>query len=182
MIRKYFLVQVLVLVAVLVGLSGCATATHYQASHKGNGYSDEQLESNRYRVTFSGNSFTPRETVENYLLYRAAEITLDNDYDYFVIADRDTESKTTYYSTFDDFGGFSRFHSFHRFGFFNRKAFGFNRFGGFGTSQIRSSVRYSTFADIVLFEGSKPNDDPNAYAAKDIQEKLADSIVTKEES
>ena len=35
-----------------------------------------RLSDNRWRVTFTGNSVTPRETVENYLLLRAAEVTL----------------------------------------------------------------------------------------------------------
>jgi hypothetical protein len=40
------------------------------------GYSDQQIESNRFRVSFAGNSLTARETVERYLLYRAAELTV----------------------------------------------------------------------------------------------------------
>jgi len=59
--------------------------------HDDFGYSEQKLESNRYRVWFAGNSKTPRETVENYVLYRAAEITLDNGYDYFVMSERSTE-------------------------------------------------------------------------------------------
>ena len=40
------------------------------------GYTDRQLSDNRWRVTFTGNSVTPRETVEDDLLLRAAEVTL----------------------------------------------------------------------------------------------------------
>ncbi len=47
------------------------------------GYSEQQLEPNRWRVTFSGNSLTDRRTVENYLLYRSAELTLSQGFDWF---------------------------------------------------------------------------------------------------
>lgn len=47
----------------------------------------------RYRVGFSGNSMTSRERVERYLLYRAAEIAVQQGYDWFEAADRRTESR-----------------------------------------------------------------------------------------
>ena len=68
-------------------LAGCAVPTPYQPATKGYGYSEQQLESNRYRVTFSGNSVTPRDTVQNYLLYRAAEVTRESGHDYFTVVD-----------------------------------------------------------------------------------------------
>ncbi|MEX2641945.1 MAG: MotA/TolQ/ExbB proton channel family protein, partial [Acetobacterales bacterium] len=79
------------LVAALLGLTSCASPTPYQPMTDGQGYAQQQLEENRYRVTFSGNTATPRETVENYLLYRAAEVTVERGYDYFVLADNQVE-------------------------------------------------------------------------------------------
>jgi len=52
------------------------------------------IENDRARVTFGGNSLTERETVENYLLYRSAEIAVERGFDYFTLAERDTEQKT----------------------------------------------------------------------------------------
>ncbi len=46
------------------------------ASRVEGGYTSAQLAPDRWQVTFSGNSLTSRETVEDYLLYRAAELTL----------------------------------------------------------------------------------------------------------
>ena len=58
-------------------LSGCATPTPYQPlgapTGVRGGFTDQQIERNRFRVTFAGNQFTSRQRVENYLLYRAAE-------------------------------------------------------------------------------------------------------------
>ena len=81
------------LLALAVGaLSACATETAYQPAgpNSDGGYSEQQIESNRVRISFSGNSLTDRETVENYLLFRAAELTLQQNKDYFIIADRAT--------------------------------------------------------------------------------------------
>ena len=66
------------------------------------GYTDLQLSPNRYRVTFSGNSATRREDVENYLLRRAAEVTLAAGYTHFAFDQRDTEARTYYREDFID--------------------------------------------------------------------------------
>ena len=84
-------------------VAGCATETTYRpATGQGfarTGYSDRQIEPNRFLVSFSGNSVTSRDTVERYLFFRAAELTLQNGYDYFVMADRDTDLQTRTYTT-----------------------------------------------------------------------------------
>ena len=50
------------------------------------GFSEQQIEDNRYPVQFAGNCLTDRKTVETYLLYRAAELTRQNGYDHFRVA------------------------------------------------------------------------------------------------
>ena len=58
-------------------LAACATPTPYQASGSDGGiygYSEQRIEGDRYRITFSGNSLTDRETVETYLLYRVGKV------------------------------------------------------------------------------------------------------------
>lgn len=155
-----------------VGLAGCAAPTPYQPALDGHGYAEQALEDDRYRVTFSGNTLTPRETVENYLLYRAAEVTVANGGDYFLVVDKDIERNTTYHS----FGGFGH-HGFHRFhGFHHGHGHGF---GGFGGGHIRSRDSYDAFANIVVREGHKPSDDPNAYDARDVLERLAPTIARR---
>ena len=63
------------LVAAALLSSACMTTTPYQPLKGGEGYSEQRIESNRYTVRFFGNAQTPRQTVENYLLYRAAELS-----------------------------------------------------------------------------------------------------------
>jgi hypothetical protein len=149
-------------------LAACAThPTPYQAAAGPNqfGYSEQQLEQNRFRVTFTGNSDTPRGWVENGLLYRAAEITKMNGYDYFVEVTRETEPTTRYQTTFDDFDT--------GFGFYHR------HFGaGWGTSYGQSYpiTRYSAYADIVMMKGRKDPNDVKAYGADDVMQKLSGSL------
>ena len=59
----------------------------------GYGYSEQQIEDNRYWVRFAGNQRTPAATVQNYWLYRIAELTLDHGYDYFTVVDRNLERR-----------------------------------------------------------------------------------------
>jgi hypothetical protein len=80
------------------GLAGCATpetpyqpfVAHGEAGIHG-GYSEQRLAADRYLVRFHGNSMTSRDRVEDYMLYRAAELTLQNDDDWFVVIERNTE-------------------------------------------------------------------------------------------
>ncbi|HEU4430488.1 MAG TPA: hypothetical protein VFT98_17130 [Myxococcota bacterium] len=67
----------------------CATETRYQpAEGPGDyGYREQRIESDRWRVAFRGNSMTELESVEQALLYRAAELTLEQGFAWFRIVD-----------------------------------------------------------------------------------------------
>ena len=134
-------------------------------ANRGYGYADQQLEQNRYRVTFNGNSDTPRTVVDNYLLYRAAQITKASGFDYFIIAQQETEPETRYRSTYDDFG-----------------SFGFHRHwgGGFGmtTSDTYPITRYQAYADIVMQKGRKPENEFRAFSADDVLSRLGPTVMT----
>ncbi len=141
-----------------VALAACATATPYQpASQPGafDGFSQQMIESDRARISFAGNSLTERDTVEDYLLFRAAETALERGFDWFELQERDTEAKTrtrvtstgprfggagfgsAYYDPFFGYSfyhpgvGWSAAHRFSRFGGF-RRGVGFSRFDRFG--------------------------------------------------
>ena len=61
-----FHLKLLALAAGAIALVSCATATPYGPSDGRYGYSEQRIEDDRYRVTFSGNSSTSRETVERF--------------------------------------------------------------------------------------------------------------------
>jgi hypothetical protein len=151
-------------IAMLGLLGGCGQPTPYQPAADGYGYSEQQIEENRYRVTFSGNELTPRDAVQNYLLYRAAEVTLDRGYDYFTVVDRNLDRSTTYWSSGDTYWG-------------SRYGVGSGAFLGFGTTTARPVDRYTAYADVVLFKGEKPEGDVNAYDARDVLRRLDATIA-----
>jgi hypothetical protein len=150
----------LLLSALTLALAACATPTPYQAADKGEGYYDQKIESNRYRLHFAGNSSTPRQTVENYLLYRAAELTVANGYDYFITAEKSTQEDTRYEQTFG--GGFGYYWFPH---------------AAFGISTAYPISAFDAQADIVMFKGKKPDNDPKAFDAHEVKDNLEATIV-----
>ncbi len=168
------------------GLTACATPTPYQPNVPGQaqsgGYSDVKIEANRYRVTFSGNSLTSRETVEGYLLFRAAELTIQEGYDWFTIEDRNTDRKTqTYadplYSPWYGAGyGYWR-PSWRYYG----RGFGW-RSWDYGSPfwgdnvDIRTVDKYEASAEIVMYKGAKPANDAKAFDARAVVQNLGPRI------
>lgn len=78
-------------------LTACATATPYQPlgypGERG-GYTNQQIDGTHWRVSFIGNTLTSRQQVETYLMYRAAELTLQQGYQCFTVVNRDTHRDT----------------------------------------------------------------------------------------
>lgn len=67
-------------------LASCMTTGLYQRADVAAGragYAETRLGEGSWRVEFVGDDFTSRETVETYLLYRAAELAVENGYDWF---------------------------------------------------------------------------------------------------
>jgi hypothetical protein len=142
-------------------LVGCVGPTPYQPSQGGFGYTEQQIESDRYRVNFTGNSVTPRPVVENYLLYRAAEITLASGHDWFVISHQDVD-KTTGYTGFADPD-------------FGYGAYGYP--GWYGAGAVIEETPYNYYdAEATIIVGSGPKIDPQAYDARDVLKTLHPAI------
>ena len=85
-------------------VAACQTPTPYKAAVTPNddGYTSQQIETNRFRISFKGNSLTNRQTVDTYMLFRAAEVTLQNGGDYFIIVNKDVDKSTGYENYGDD--------------------------------------------------------------------------------
>lgn len=171
--------------ALTLGLAACATPTPYQPNVRGQstqgGYSEIRLEPNRFRVNFAGNSLTSRETVEGYLLFRAAELTVQSGYDWFAIVDRDTDKKVRSYVEPDPFyrpwyGSYGFWRPSWRYygsGFGWR---GWDPFWGdpFWADRVdvRTIEKYEAAAEIVMGKGAKPADDPKAFDARAVIDNL----------
>ncbi|MEM9782534.1 MAG: hypothetical protein AAF899_08670 [Pseudomonadota bacterium] len=165
----------MIAVGLTLVLVGCTEPTRYMPAVERDGYVDQAVEENRFRVSFAGNTRTSRDTVETYLLYRAAEVTLAAGKDWFKVAGQDTEAETRFRSFSTGFGrgGFGPF--------FFRSGFRLGFLGGVGgTTTSRPITRYEAFANILVFEGEKPADDPAAYDARSVIETLEPQIIRPE--
>jgi hypothetical protein len=157
-------VQAVVLSLTMFGLFGaCAQPTPYQPEVDGYGYSEHQIEDNRYWVSFAGNSLTPARSVQDYWLYRIAELTLDHGYDYFIVVDRQLEQSTSHSESEHEIPPFV-------------SEDGTIISGASTISSSTTSHSYVAFGDVVMFEGDKPAAEVNAYDARNVLRRLGPTI------
>jgi len=191
-------------IAALAVLGACATATPYQqAVDRSGGYAEQQIEQDRWTVSFAGNTLTDRQTVETYLLYRAAELTQQQGFDHFRVVDRNTDEKSRIVASpslnsYDPFySGFACDYRFYgargaryypsrlRGGRYGRRSFyGASRYGYYdpfwGDSyDYREVTRYDATAEIIMGRGPKPSD-PAYFNADEILQNLAGRIARPE--
>jgi hypothetical protein len=147
-------------------LAACATKpTPYQPETNGYGFSQQQIENNRYRISFSGNGATSLDTVRSYMLYRAAEVTVESGHDYFIVTDQNTQSSTSYRGTGSTPFGVGT-------------GFGSGGFGvGFSSFNAYPDHSYTAWADIVVGNGPKPQGDLNAYDAREVLSRIGPNVV-----
>ncbi|WP_300576936.1 hypothetical protein [Phenylobacterium sp.] len=176
--------------ALVAGLSACATATPYQPNLPGasvsGGYSEMRVEPDRWRVSFAGNSMTSRETVEGYLLYRAAELTVQQGYDGFSIVTRATDRDARTYVQPDPFYNpwYGPSYAYWRPHWRYYSSFGWRTWDPyFGDPffadrvDVRTVERFEATAEIVMYRGAKAPGDPNAFDARAVLENLGPRIV-----
>jgi len=189
--------------AALAVLGGCATSTPYQQAANGDwGFDQQQIENDRWSVSFSGNSLTDRQTVETYLLYRAAELTSQQGFDHFHIAKSDTNENRRVIASPNTFNDPFYFGSRFDYRFFGtrgrlypsrfsrgfRSSFRNSRFGyrdsfsgGFARASYdyREITRYEATAQIIMGRGPTP-DDAEYYDASQVLTNLAGRIERPE--
>jgi hypothetical protein len=168
-------------VALLTGalpilLSGCMQPTPYQPRLEGQptGYTDRELTHNRYRITFTGNTITPRETVESYLLLRAAEVTRAAGFTSFMFDTRNTRANTSvqtvpYMPPPDPFWG-------------RRGAWGY--WGGWGfpydpMMDVVVRTNYQAYAEIVLLTPEQAAHEPRAINAAEVISRIGPEAAPK---
>ncbi len=173
-----------------VGLTACATATPYQPNIPGQkatgGYSELRLETNRFRVNFQGNTLTSRETVEGYLLFRAAELTVQQGYDWFAMVDRNTDRESRTYVDPDPLyspwygGGYSWWRPSWRY---YGSPYGWRTWDPFwggpfwaNRVDVRTVDRFEASAEVLMGKGEKPANDPKAFDARAVMENLRPRI------
>jgi hypothetical protein len=183
-------IAVAAILALTAGLGACATATPYQPFVKNaatsGGYSETRLEPNRWRVNFAGNSMTSRETVEGYLLFRAAELTLQNGDDWFSIVDRHTDQQTRTYVEPDPLyrPWYGPSYGYWRPSWrYAGRGFGWRTWDPFfgdpffgDRLDVRTVDKFEASAEVVTHKGAKPADDPRAFEARAVVDNLRPRI------
>ena len=170
--------------AAAFALAACGTATPYQPLQTGGaspgGYSELQISHDRYRVNFQGNTLTDRETVERYLLFRAAELTVQEGYDWFKLVDRNTERQSrnvdiphteTYWAWTPSWyyrgkGDWVMINTL--------QPFWYDQYETFQTNQYQAS------AEVFLGHGDKTENDPSVFNAREVIQNLAPTIQRPE--
>lgn len=175
-------VQKIALVGLIVALAGCASQTLYAPAEKRgtDGYTETRLAENRYRVTFTGNSLTPAETVKDYALLRSAELTLQKGYDWFRTAERDTDKKVRSNTSFgSDFSFPGHTTVYQRCGLIScstavSSSPGFS--SGIGVGTTTSSSSYSSALEILMGKNPRPQGD--VYDARELASTLRELTAT----
>ena len=144
-----------------LALTACASLAPYgaQMGPNGQGYSEQRIESNRYRVTYNGVGAAGR--VADWALVRAADLTTEQGYDWFEVTQSWTDGRP---------GGAGGVRPSVSIGG------GSSRYGGYSASGVGVGVGLnftgpqptSTTLEVVMGRGAKPNS-PNAYDARSVQ-------------
>ena len=136
-------------------IAACASPTPFQPAERGaDGYRVERTEQDHFHIAFYGNSSTSLRQVEDNLAYLAAQVTLRNGADYFIVAN-DRSDRTTSYAYLDSY-----------------------RDPYLQCCHWRGVTyhEYEASADIVIRQGAVPQDDPAAHDARAVVEELAPRI------
>jgi hypothetical protein len=147
-----------------LALSACASLAPYgpQQSARGQGFSEQQIESNRFRVTYNGVG-APGPVVDR-ALFRAGQLTVDQGYDWFEVTQRWIDGRP------DSAGGVRPSVSI---------GAGSSRYGGYRSSGVGVGLGFdlsgpqptSTTLEIVMGRGAKP-DRADAYDARRVQDAI----------
>lgn len=154
-----------------LALGACTNSPLYkpQASKSGSGYSEQQLDANQYRVTFTGKRSTSRQRVEDGLMLRAAEVTREAGFSHFLVNNRETEREGDWFGRDPwgwDYG--PRFALSYgigggRYGFYDPFHYRF----GFYHDRFDES-RFVASADITMLTAAQASSEPSAIEAASV--------------
>lgn len=177
-----------------LGLAACASPTPYEAAGPdgSTGYESTKMSADTYRVSFEGNAVTDRETVEKYMLYKAAQVAQNTGHDYFRFVRRDTDQQidvdtyNTYTATPGLFGYGTGLGVGAGYGYPYASSYGYGVGTGVGTgpgyggTQVTTDDSYEATGVIELYE-DRPAGMSDIFDASDVVARLADEVRTAAE-
>ncbi len=167
--------RVLMIVAAMLALGACATAvgTAYgPADSNGYGYTQTRIEADRYRVSFAGDGATPPEVVEDYALLRAAELAVENGYDWFRVVGRSMDA--------EEKGGVGLGAGVGTGSYGRRSSVGVGVGGNLGTLGARKF--YTVRMEVLFGSGDMPDDNTGVYDARSVIDSISARLNAAEAS
>ena len=138
-----------VIVACILGLGACATP--YQEMGFTGGVSATQLTSDTFQIVAKGNGYTSASAIERYALRKAAEVTVANGYDLFLIASAADRGRISGFMTNSQYNG-----------------------NGYSSGFSTPVYAPGQTLTVKTFKGTKPADaPPNLYDARELLSYLA---------
>lgn len=154
-------------------LSACTSGPAYkQAQASGYGYKETAIGENRYRVNFKSRGSDRAEAMD-YAMLRAAELTLLEGYDWFIVIDRETQVDTHSTGTGSSLSASSRRDVVQECGLLGCKTTTYPRTEyGLGLDVGNSSQsKIESILEIRLGKGVRP-EDGNSYDAREVSKSL----------
>lgn len=161
------------LLVILISCLATACTTPYQSYGFTGGYSDSHIDENTFSVNVETNGFTSKQTTFLYALYRAAELTVENGFDYFIVINSNQSTNSMAMIS----PGYSTSNT-------TINSYGSRAYGTTTTTSSPSIISNVEFPVMTLtiksFKGAKPGDSSSAYDARSVMKHLASKIGVKE--
>ena len=137
-------------------------------------------------MRFHGNDLASRDRVEGYMLYRAAELTVQNGYDWFLTVDRNTEHDTRTYVERDPFyrpfygPGYGSWRPYWQYYLPGSGWMGWDPWAGdpFWADRydLRTIESFEAQAEIVMRKGPIPASETRAFDARKVMADIGPTI------
>jgi hypothetical protein len=167
-------------------LAACETTYEPPGDYGGiphGGYTDTRVDANTVIVSFSGNILTPQKTVETYLLYRCAKVTIESGFNYFVVVstsstpiDINVKTRTkNYVSAYSKPTMHQSYVSNENFQSYSTSRTNTQQFYQ-AVDGCNKSEAHAATSVIKMFQGTMPPGLPNAFNAYDVVAHLGPAI------
>ncbi len=154
-------------ICLVLTLTACATP--YGKYGLLGGYTDSRIDENTFSISVDTNGFTSQQTTSMQALYRAAELTVENGFDFFIIASG-ANSSTSMAMAMPSSSTSNT----------TVNAYGSTAYARTTTTYAPTTVMPVVFPNSTLiiksFKGAKPEGVPNAYDAHAVMKYLGPQL------
>lgn len=159
--------KTIVVVCLVLSLAACATP--YGKYGLLGGYTDSRIDENTFSISVDTNGFTSQQTTSMQALYRAAELTIENGFDFFVIVN-DANNSTSMAMTMP---GSSTSNT-------TVNSYGSTAYARTTTTYAPTAIMPLVFPNSTIiiksFKGAKPDGVVNAYDAHAVMKYLGPQL------